>query len=64
MIRTLLLEGVMVDVLHAVDQGVRRRVIASVFIEIMALKHWGTNQADQAAGLQVLSQIIDNDYSV
>ena len=59
-----MLEGVMVDVLHAVDQGVTCRVIASVFIEIMALKHWGTTQADQAAGLQVLSQIIDNDQSV
>ena len=63
LIRTLLLEGVMVDVLHSVDQGVSCRLIASVFVEIMALRHWGTTQADQAAGLQVPSKNIDNDYS-
>ena len=54
LIETLLLEGIMVDVLHAVDQGVSCRLIASIFVEIMALGHWGGNQAAQVAGLQVL----------
>ena len=52
-VETLQHEGVMVDVLHAIDQGVASHLIANVFVEIMALRHWGTNQADQVNGLQV-----------
>ena len=51
-IKSLKLEGVMIDVLHAVDQGVASRVIANVFVEVMQLRHWGTNQKTQVAGLQ------------
>ena len=50
---TMRLEFVMADVLHAVDQGVAVHIIGNVFTEIMALKHWGSNQEDQVKGLQV-----------
>ena len=42
----------MIDTLHAMDQGLASHVIANVFVEIMALGHWGSNQKAQAAGLQ------------
>ena len=51
-IRTLRLEGVMIDVLHCLDQGVSAHLIANVFVEVMALRHWGTNPAAQVAGLE------------
>jgi hypothetical protein len=49
-IHTLRVEGVMIDTLHAVDQGVASHVIANIFIECM--KHFGTNQALMTEGLQ------------
>lgn len=52
-ISSLYLEGIMCDVLHAVDQGVACHVVANVFIEIMGLRHWGGNQELQLKGLQV-----------
>lgn len=51
-IRGMRLEGVMVDTLHAVDQGLASHGIANVFVEVMSLGHWGSNQKSQAEGLQ------------
>ena len=48
---TLRIEGIMIDVLHCVDQGVAMHLIANVFIEVMALGHWGPTQQLRAAGL-------------
>ena len=39
-IKGMRLEGIMIDTLHAVDQGLASHVIANVFVEIMALGHW------------------------
>ena len=41
----------MLDVLHCIDQGVACHRFANVFVEIMALGHWGANQAEHAAVL-------------
>lgn len=51
-IKGLRLEGVMVDTLHTVDQGVAVHAIANVFVEIMALGIWGSTQQIQSEGLQ------------
>lgn len=51
-VRGLRLEGVMIDVLHAVDQGLASHVIANIFVEIMALGHWGSTHKSRASGLQ------------
>ena len=52
LILTLCHEGVMPDVLHVVDQCIASHIIANVFIEIMALGHWGSNQGEHIEGLQ------------
>jgi hypothetical protein len=51
-IKTLRLEGVMGDVLHALDQGVATHVVGNVMVWVMRKGHWGGNQALQAAGLE------------
>ena len=51
-IRALRLEGVIIDILHCVDQGVASHLIANVFVEIMALGHWGPNQDVRVKGLE------------
>ncbi len=51
-IKTLRLEGVMGDVLHALDQGVASHVVGNVMITAMVKGQWGTNQASRAAGLE------------
>ena len=51
-VKTLFLEGILADVLHAVDQGLAAHLIANVFVEIMKLRHWGTTQAEQVKGLE------------
>lgn len=50
LIKALRHEGVMVDVLHAVDQGVASHVTANVFFELMAA--WGPNFDEQVKELQ------------
>jgi hypothetical protein len=50
-IHTLILEGVLIDTLHAADQGMTSHLVANVFVEVMALGHWGNNQADRCTGL-------------
>lgn len=50
-IKTLRLEGVMGDVLHALDLGVTSHVVGNVMITVMRKGHWGANQTLQAAGL-------------
>jgi hypothetical protein len=51
-IRTLVLEGIMIDVLHAVDQGVSSHVAANVFVEVMDLGVFGATNAEAVAGLE------------
>ena len=51
-IKGMRLEGIMIDTLHAVDRGLASQVMANVFVEIMALGHWSSNQKARAAGLQ------------
>ena len=51
-IKTLWLEGVMGDVVHALDQGVATHVVGNVMVSVMRTGHWGGNQALQAAGLE------------
>ena len=46
------LECIMVDTLHACDQGMSPHVLGNVFVEVMSLKHWGNNQKLQVEGLQ------------
>jgi hypothetical protein len=38
------LEGVMIDTLHAIDQGIAVHAIANIFVEVMALNPWGSNK--------------------
>ncbi len=45
------LEGVMIDILHTVDLGLASHILANIFVEIMALWHWGSNQQARASGL-------------
>ena len=57
-IRTLLLHGFLIDVLHAIDQGVACRLIGDVFVKILELKReWGSTQKERVAALQVGSII-------
>ena len=51
-IKTLRLEGVMGDVLHALDLGVASHVVGNVMVSVMRKGHWGGTQALQAAGLE------------
>jgi hypothetical protein len=51
-INTMRIEGIMVDVLHALDLGMTCHVIANVFVECMASGIWGGNQQVQAEGLR------------
>ena len=55
LIDSLQLESIMIDILHAIDQGVASHLVANVFLEIMALKHWGNTHEKQLAGLQACS---------
>ena len=48
---TLRLEGIMIDPMHTIDQGIAPHLLANVFLEIMELGHWGPNQAEQLVGL-------------
>ena len=50
-IRTLFLEGIALDVLHVLDQGVASHIMGNVCCEIMQ-QHLGPNQAEQIAALQ------------
>jgi hypothetical protein len=50
-IRTLLHEGVMMDVLHAVDQGVASHLCADVVVECLDL-YDGSTQAERVASLE------------
>ena len=50
LILTLRLEGVMFDVLHAMDQGVAVHLVANTMVEVMP--RWSANEADRAKGLQ------------
>jgi hypothetical protein len=43
-------EGVTVDVLHAVDQGLASHVVANTFVEL--IHPWGPNQAARTAALE------------
>ena len=58
-IESLFHEGVLADVLHAVDQGLAAHLIANVFVEVMSLQHWGTTQAEQVKGLEVSCNAIN-----
>ena len=49
-VRGLRLEGVMIDVLHALDQGCTSHLIGNVWFEIMA--KWGGSLENQVAALQ------------
>ena len=51
---SLCFEGVTVDVLHCVDQGMAAHIIANTFIEVSA--SWAPNQAERARLLQVRAQ--------
>jgi len=44
------LEMIMIDTLHAVDQGLSVHLIANIFVEVMP--NFGSNQKQQAANLQ------------
>jgi hypothetical protein len=46
------LEGVMIDTLHAIDQGIAVHAIANIFVEVMALNPWGSNKKANVAGLE------------
>ena len=48
-IRSLCFEGVTIDVLHAVDQGLASHVVANALVELS--QPWGPNQAARAAAL-------------
>ena len=50
-ILSLRLEGIMCDILHAVDQGLASHLIANVLVEILGLNVWGTTQKANVAGL-------------
>jgi hypothetical protein len=50
-IMSLFHEGITIDTLHAVDQGLACHAIANCFCEVIALGQWGRNQTDQAKGL-------------
>ena len=51
-ILTLFHEGVLPDVMHTVDIGMASHICANVFVEIMELGVWGSNQQKQLEGLQ------------
>ena len=51
-ILTLKVDGVIIDVLHALDLGVSCHVCADIFVEVMDLGLWGGNQDQKAAGLE------------
>ena len=49
-------EGIMIDSMHAVDQGIAAHILANIMYEVMRTGVWGTNLADQLDGLrQVLT---------
>ena len=41
------LEGIMIDVLHVVDQGVASRIIANMYWELVTKKTWGGSTQDE-----------------
>jgi hypothetical protein len=51
-IRTLRLEGVCIDVLHAIDQGVASHLSGNILAEVMEQGQWGAIKKEQIAGLQ------------
>ena len=51
-IKTLRLEGVMCDVLRDLDQGVSSHTVGNVMVTAMNKGHWGSTQAERAAGLE------------
>ena len=51
-VKTLRMEGVQVDVLHAVDQGLASHCVANVFIEVMRDSLVGTNWHEKLRDLQ------------
>eukprot|EP00959_Pyramimonas_sp_CCMP1952_P475406 9504166-Pyramimonas_sp.AAC.1 len=51
-ITSLRLEGVALDCLHVLDQGIASHIIANALVEVMGLGHWGGNQQLQAQGLE------------
>jgi hypothetical protein len=51
-INTLIFDGVVIDVLHCVDQGLSCHVVANTFVEVMnESADWGTTQAQRCASL-------------
>eukprot|EP00959_Pyramimonas_sp_CCMP1952_P097323 2034500-Pyramimonas_sp.AAC.1 len=51
-VRSLRLEGVALDCLHVLDQGISSHSIANALVEVMKLGQWGTTQQDQIDGLR------------
>jgi hypothetical protein len=62
-IKGLRLEGVMLDVLHTIDQGVATHLVANIFVELCAAGHFGPNQAAQAVALHAAIHVWYKDQS-
>ena len=51
LIEALRMEGVLIDSLHAVDQGIASHILGNIIFETMRLGQWGNNMKVQLEGL-------------